>query len=190
MVDFTNDLKACLTALEAGGTILYPTDTIWGLGCDATDETAVDRLYALKRRPRTKSLIVFLPDARDILRYVAAPPPDIIDIVESFDRPTTVVFDGALGLAENAISDDGSVGIRIPQDSFCKSLLKRFGKPIISTSANFSGAPTAASFSEIDPELRDAADYAVQYRRGEETPRQASRIVRVDDEGRLEILRP
>ncbi len=189
MVDFANDIKACVAELNAGGSILYPTDTIWGLGCDATDEDAVDRLFQLKRRPKNKSLIVFLPDARDILRYVAAPPPDIIAIVDAFERPTTVIFDGALGLAENAISEDGSVGIRIPQDPFCKALLKRFGKPLISTSANFSGGPTAAFFKEIDPGLRAAAGYVVKYRQDDVQPRQASRIVRVDDEGNQTVIR-
>ncbi len=190
MVDFANDIKACVAALEAGDSILYPTDTIWGLGCDATDAGAVDKLYELKRRPRNKSLIVFLPEARDILRYVAAPPPDVIAIVEAFERPTTVIFDGALGLAGNAISEDGSVGIRIPRDPFCKALLKRFGKPIISTSANFSGAPAAATFSEIDPLLRERAGYVAEYRREDISPRQASRIVRIDDAGGLQVLRP
>jgi L-threonylcarbamoyladenylate synthase len=189
MVDFANDIKACVAALEAGGSILYPTDTIWGLGCDATDEAAVARLYELKRRPLHKSLIVFLPEARDILRFVAAPPPDIIAIVEAFGRPTTVIFDGALGLAENAISEDGSVGIRVPQDPFCKALLKRFGKPIISTSANFSGESTASAFHEVNPQLVTAVDYVVKYRQGDNVPKQPSRIVRVSDEGEMQILR-
>lgn len=190
MVDFANDIKASVATLTDGGTILYPTDTVWGLGCDATDARAVDRLYELKRRPRHKSLIIFLAEARDILRYVAAPPPDIIAIVEAFDRPTTVIFDHALGLAENALSEDGSVGIRIPQDPFCKALLKRFGKPIISTSANFSGAPTAAAFHEIDPALRQVVDYVVRYRQDDAVSKQPSRIVRIDDEGHQEVIRP
>lgn len=190
MVDFSNDIKACVAELEAGSTILYPTDTIWGLGCDATNEEAVRNLYELKRRPRNKSLIVFLAEAKDVLRYVAAPPPDIIAIIEAFERPTTVIFDGALGLADNAISDDGSVGIRVPQDPFCKALLKRFGRPIISTSANFSGEATAAAFSEINPQLISETGYVVKHRQAELTQRQASRIVRIDDEGVPEVLRP
>lgn len=134
-------------------------------------------------------MIVLVGDAKDVLQYVAAPAPDIIHIIEHFDRPTTVVFDGAIGLAENAINEDGSVAIRVPQDDFCKALLKRFGKPIISTSANISGAPPAPFFSAIDPAIKEGAGYVVAYRRDDEEPKQPSRIVRVDDEGNLTVLR-
>ena len=190
MVDYTDDIKGCVQALRDGGVILYPTDTIWGLGCDARDEAAVESIYALKRRPKEKSFIILLAEARDVLQYVAAPPPDIIDLISSFKKPTTVLFSGALHLADNVVGDDGSVAIRVPQDPFCKALLKRFGGPLVSTSANISGAPTAAHFGEIDPEITDGADYVVRYRQDDRSRRAPSSIVRINDEGAITVLRP
>lgn len=189
MVDFSADIRACVKALAAGETILYPTDTVWGIGCDATDEAAVDKVFALKQRPREKSMIVLLPEARDVLHFIAAPPPDIIAIIENFERPTTLVFDGALGLASNAINEDGSIALRVPQDAFCKALLKRFGKPIVSTSANLSGGASAAFFAEIDPVIRAGAGYVVSYRQQDLTPAKPSRILRVNEEGNFIVLR-
>ena len=189
MVDFSADIRTCVTALAAGDTILYPTDTVWGIGCDATSERAVEKVFALKQRPKEKSMIVLLPEARDVLQFVAAPPPDIISIIEGFERPTTVVFDGALGLAANAINEDGSIALRVPQDAFCKALLKRFGKPIISTSANLSGASAAAFFAQIDPAIKAGAGYVVSYRQDDMTPARPSRILRVDEGGNFIVLR-
>jgi len=189
MVDFSADIKACVAILQAGGSILYPTDTIWGIGCDATNAGAVDRVFGIKNRPREKSMIILLPDARDIFQYVAAPPPDIISMLESFDRPTTVIFDSPLHLAENALAADGSVAIRIPDDSFCKALLKRFGKPIISTSANRSGDPSAAIFPEIHQEIIQACDYVVQYRQEDRSTRAASRILALTPSGEFRVIR-
>jgi L-threonylcarbamoyladenylate synthase len=190
MVDYGADIKAAVAALQAGGTLLYPTDTIWGLGCDATNEAAVDKVFSLKRRPKEKSLIVLLAEARDVLQYVAAPPPDIIDIIESFNSPTTVIFPGAIHLAGNAIADDGSIAIRVPRDPFCKAVLKRFGRPIISTSANLSGGPTARHFREIDPAIIAGADYVVRYRQDDLTIRKPSSIVRIRDDGAIAVVRP
>lgn len=189
MVDFSADIKACVQALEAGETILYPTDTIWGIGCDATNEAAVDKVFALKQRPKEKSMIVLLPDAKDVLRYVAAPPPDIISMIEAFERPTTVIFGGAIGLADNTIAEDGSVAIRVPKDAFCKALLKRFGKPIVSTSANISGQAVAPFFAEIDGKIKEGAGYVVGYRQDDRDARAPSRIVRLDDYGEMEVIR-
>jgi L-threonylcarbamoyladenylate synthase len=189
MVDYSSDIKACVAALAAGETILYPTDTIWGIGCDATNESAVEEVFKLKKRPKEKSLIVLISDARDILKYVAAPPPHIIDIVTSFDRPTTVVFDGAINLAESAINDDGSVALRVPQDEFCRALIKRFGKPIISTSANISGQASAPFFAAIHPTIKGGVGYCVKFRQDDETLRQPSRIVRIDSSGVMSLLR-
>ncbi len=189
MVDFSEDVKACTAALLAGNTIAYPTDTVWGIGCDATNEAAVKRVFALKRRPREKSLIVLLPAARDVLQYIAAPPPDIIAIIEAFDRPTTVILDGALGLADNVIAEDGSVALRIPQDPFCNALLKRFGKPIVSTSANISGGEPALIFAGIDGLIIKEAGYVAWHRRDDTEQRRPSRIVRMNAEGAMTILR-
>ncbi|MBS1688935.1 MAG: threonylcarbamoyl-AMP synthase, partial [Bacteroidetes bacterium] len=169
MVDFENDIKHCVETLERGGTILYPTDTVWGLGCNALDEAAVDKIFSLKHRPKEKSLIILLAEARDILKYVAAPSPDIIEIVENFERPTTVIYSGALGFPDNAVSEDGSIAIRVTKDPFCKALIKRFRKPIVSTSANISGEPTPIFFNAIDNRIVENVDYIVKYRQDDNT---------------------
>lgn len=189
MVDFEVDIKRCVDVLQRGGVIVYPTDTVWGIGCDATNEAAIEKIFALKERPPQKSMIVLLADARDILQHVAAPPPDIIAIAESFEQPTTVIYENALGLAENAIAEDGSIGIRVTNDAFCKALIKRFRKPIISTSANKSREPTPVIFKEISTGILQGADYVVSYRQDDEQPKASSRIVKMDDEGTLVFLR-
>ena len=189
MVDFSIDIRKCVEVLQAGGIIVYPTDTVWGIGCDATNEAAVEKVYQLKQRPPQKSMIILLADARDILQYVAAPPPDIIAMVESFEQPTTVIYDHVLGLAENAIAGDDSMGIRVTTDPFCKALIKRFRKPIISTSANLSGHPTPAIFTQIEQTILEGADYVVKFRQDDTVVRSSSRIVRMDDEGNMIVLR-
>ncbi len=176
-------------ALEEGGTILYPTDTVWGLGCDATNEAAVEKLFSLKRRPAEKSMIILLADAKDVLQYVAAPPPDIISILESFENPTTVIYDHALELAENVVHTDGSIAIRVTNDPFCKALIKRFRKPVVSTSANISGEPAPAVFRDIDPEVVNGTGYVVRFRQDDETLRQPSAIIRISDEGVITKIR-
>jgi L-threonylcarbamoyladenylate synthase len=190
MTGFEEDIKNCIQVLTAGGSILYPTDTVWGVGCDALDENAVDKVFSLKNRPKEKSLIVLLADARDILKYVAAPHPDIIDIVESFKQPTTVIYEAALGFPENAVHEDGSIAIRITTDPFCVALIKRFRKPIISTSANLSGQPTPDVFSKVDEYIKTGVDYVVRHRQDDTVSRQPSRLVRIQGDGSLQILRP
>jgi len=190
MPDFEIDISNCVNTIHNGGIILYPTDTVWGLGCDATDAAAVDKIFALKQRPREKSLVVLLAEAKDILQYVAAPHPDIIDIVENFETPTTVIYDGALGFAENAVHESGSIAIRITTDPFCKALIKRLKKPLVSTSANISGQSAPAVFSQVDTAIVQGVDYCVQHRRNDDTTRPPSRIVRINDNGEIEIIRP
>jgi len=189
MVDFENDIKNCITTMLQGGTILYPTDTIWGLGCDALNEKAVNKIFDIKQRPKEKSLIVLLADARDIIQYVAAPPPDIISIVEAFDRPTTVIYDNALGFPSNVVNKDGSIAIRVTTDPFCKALIKRLKRPLISTSANISGHPSAPIYSIIDKEITTAVDYVVQYRQNDDIIASPSRLVKMDDDGEMKVLR-
>lgn len=190
MVDFEEDIRNCIKTLDAGETIVYPTDTVWGIGCNAMDENAVDRVFALKQRPKQKSLIVLLADARDIIKYVAAPHPDIIDIVEHFSQPTTVVYQAALGFPENAVHEDGSIAIRVTGDPFCKALIKRYRKPIVSTSANLSGMPTPDVFSKVDEAIKQRAGYVVRYRQDDMVANVPSRLVKINDDGSLEILRP
>lgn len=189
MAVFEEDVRLAATTMLSGGTILYPTDTIWGLGCDALNETAVDKIFALKERPKEKSLIILVADAKDILQYVAAPHPDIIDIAQSFTVPTTVIYENGLGFPDNVVHEDGSIGIRVTTDPFCKSLIKRLGRPIISTSANISGAPSAPHYAMVDQRIVNGVDYAVKYRQDDTTPVQPSRIVKINDDGSLEIIR-
>ncbi|MBE2288657.1 MAG: threonylcarbamoyl-AMP synthase [Chitinophagaceae bacterium] len=189
MVDFENDIKNCVSVVQNGGTVLYPTDTVWGLGCDALNEAAVDKIFELKQRPKEKSLIVLLAEAKDILQYVAAPHPDIIAIVEEFDRPTTIIYENALGFPPNVVNADGSIAIRVTNDPFCKALIKRLKVPLVSTSANISGKPTAPTYNLINDSVKAGVDYVVHYRRDDEAPRQPSRLVKIDDMGEMEILR-
>lgn len=189
MVDFEQDIKNCVKTLNEGGTILYPTDTVWGLGCDALNEVAVDKIFAIKHRPKQKSMIVLLADARDLLQYVAAPHPDIIAIVEAFERPTTVIYNNALGFPDNVVNEDGSIAIRVTTDPFCKALIKRFRKPIVSTSANISGMPTAPIYGSIAEEVVSEVDYLVRYRQEDETIHPPSRLIRLGDDGEMEVIR-
>lgn len=188
--EFENDIVHCLDTLRRGGVILYPTDTIWGIGCDATNAAAVKKVYEIKRRPESKSLIVLLADARDLNRYVSQLQPEIFDYLQTVTKPTTVVYDGAVGLAENLVAEDGSVGIRVVKEDFCRHLIKRFRKPLVSTSANISGSPAPGNFSSVSDEIQQAVDYIVQYRQSDNQPAMASTVVRFDRSGRLQVLRP
>jgi L-threonylcarbamoyladenylate synthase len=183
------DIQHCLAVLRSGGLILYPTDTIWGIGCDATRPEAVSKVYALKQRAETKSLIVLMTDPRDILKYTSQPDPHIFDFLKTVTKPTTVIYEGAIGLAPNLIGADGTIGIRLVKDDFCRHLIKRFRKPIVSTSANISGEPAPAFYREIDPRIRTGVDYIVNYRRDDETPKQPSSIVKWNRDGPPTIVR-
>ncbi len=188
MEDFIDDIEPCLEVLRNGGLILYPTDTIWGIGCDATNPDAVAKVYALKNRPDSKALIVLVADERDILQYVAAPDPEMFEFLEKQERPTTVIYNGAIGFADNLLADDGSIAIRICKEPFCRHLLKRFRKPIVSTSANISGGPPAATFNEIANEIKTGVDYIVKYRQDDKRPAKASMLVKWEKTGPV-ILR-
>lgn len=190
MVDFENDIKNCVDALQKGEVILYPTETVWGLGCDALNEAAVEKVFAVKHRPKEKSMIVLLADARDVLQYVAAPPPDIISIIESFTKPTTVIYEHSLGFPSNVVSNDGSIAIRVTTDPFCKALIKRYRKPIVSTSANISGQPVPGTFGHIDRQIIDNVYYTVKHRQNDNNTNPPSRIIRIDDDGNITVLRP
>src|SRR5690606_3112388 len=156
--------------LRQGGVVLYPTDTVWGLGCDATNPLAVEKIYTIKERPANKSMIVLMADEKEVMQYVSQIDLQLFEYLEKTLRPTTVIYEGAIGLADNLVAADGSVGIRIVKDPFCRHLVKRLRKPLVSTSANISGIPTPAIFHEISPEVRRQADYVVNYRRKETTP--------------------
>ncbi len=184
----TKEIKEALKVLKSGGTLIYPTDTIWGLGCDATDQTAVKKIYKIKNRSESKSLII-LVDGMDMLKkYVSAIPKVIEEFLKTSTNPTSVIYSHPKGLAQNVVASDDTVAIRIVQNDFCKALIKEFGKPIVSTSANFSQAPSPVSFNEIDPLLLKQADYIVNLPAAE-TKNSASQIIKVNDLGEIEFLR-
>lgn len=187
---FIADIEACLRVLENGGLILYPTDTIWGIGCDATNEDAVAKIFALKNRPDSKALIVLIADERSLLQYVASPHIEVFDYIQGVSKPTTIVYENAIGLAGNLLAEDGSVGIRICADEFCKHLIKRFKKPIVSTSANVSGFPPPKVFTDIDIAVKGGVDYVVHYRQDDVTPVDSSAVVKCNKDGSFTILRP
>lgn len=188
-MNFENDILECLSVLRNGGLIVYPTDTVWGIGCDATDEKAVEKIYKVKKRPDHKAMIVLVADERNVLQHVAAPDFQVFDYLKETKKPTTVIYEGALGLAENLIAGDGSIAIRICRDEFCKQLLKRFRKPLVSTSANISGQPAAHSFEEITGEIKMAAGYVVKHRQDDKTIVEPSSVIKWKN-GKVEILRP
>jgi len=187
-MDFSNDIENCLTVLQQGGVILYPTDTVWGLGCDATNPLAVEKVFSIKKRAAENSLIILLAEERDILKYVSQVDLQVFDYLETVQKPTTVIYEGAIGIADNAINKDGTVAIRLVKEDFCRHLLKRFRKPIVSTSANISGEPTAGKFPEITESIKRSVDYIVQYRQEDKSEANPSAIVRWKA-GKVEVLR-
>src|SRR5258706_1019309 len=183
MVDFQHDIEQCLHILKNGGIILYPTDTIWGIGCDATNTKAVEKIYQLKKRADEKAMIVLVVDEREVLEYVASPDLHVFDYLQQTSKPTTVIYDGAIGFADNLINKYGTIAIRICKDEFCKHLIKRFRKPIVSTSANISGEPAPKQFSEITGEIKKNVGYVVQYRQHDNTIAEPSSIIKWNKDG-------
>lgn len=189
-VDFSNDIEQCLSVLKNGGTIVYPTDTIWGIGCDATNAEAVEKVMQVKHRPQNKSFVVLVTDENDILKYTATPDLEVFNYLNQTTKPTTVIYDNAIGLANNAIAEDGSIAIRIVKDEFCRQLIKRFRKPILSTSANISGEPSPAFYAEINSEILESVDFVVEHRRNDNTPAQPSSIIKWGGREKLTVIRP
>jgi len=189
-MNFETDIEEALAVLHKGGIILYPTDTVWGLGCDAGNANAVAKIYALKKRSDEKSMIVLLADENEIPKYVTQPNPKIFDYIKGIHKPTTFIYEGGTNLAENMIQGDGTIGIRITSDLFCKKLIGRFGKPLVSTSANISGYPAPAIFEDIDYEIKSGVDYIVQHRQDDVTAASPSAIVKLNTDGSLTIIRP
>jgi L-threonylcarbamoyladenylate synthase len=178
MTDFSNDIDNCLKVLNDGGIILYPTDTIWGIGCDATNENAVEKIIALKNRPQNKSFVVLVASEKDVLKHSAAPDLSVFDFLLQTNKPTTVIYENALGIAQNALAEDGSVAMRICKDEFCKHLIKRFRKPLLSTSANKSGETSPQIFTQISGEIKNGVDYVVRYKQDDVNYAQPSAIIR------------
>ena len=189
-----------LRTLRQGGTLLYPTDTVWGIGCDATNPEAVARIFEIKHRADSKSLVLLASDLDMVARYVKQIPSIAIDLVEVNDAPMTIIYPGAIAglpeaagdrwhLAHNCVAEDGSVGIRIPLMDWCKKLVFKLGRPIVSTSANLSGEPTPLRFSEIDPAIKEAVDFVVPPSVDTQSTGKASQILKVGLNGEIEIIR-
>jgi L-threonylcarbamoyladenylate synthase len=189
MQSFEEDIRQCLATLRNGGVIVYPTDTIWGIGCDATNMEAVEKIINLKNRPVQKSFVVLVADERELMQHVASLDLEVFNYLDQTVKPTTVIYDHAIGLADNVLANNGSVAIRICKDEFCKHLIKRFGKPVVSTSANVSGEPSPAVFKDIAPAIVSGADYVVQYHQQENKPAQASSIIHWKN-GKAVMIRP
>lgn len=183
------NLQEALQVLKKGGTILYPTDTIWGIGCDATNEQAVKKVFHIKERVQKKSLIILVDSLETLGKYVVSVPPVTLDLMQSIHDPLTIIYPRAKNLAPNVIAEDQSIAIRIPKDDFCQALLKAFGKPITSTSANLSGMPNPLFFSQISPEIINAVDYVVKDSRTSISHPRASSIIRIHDNGDIQIIR-
>lgn len=183
------DIKAALEVLLKGGVILYPTDTIWGLGCDASNEDAVKRIYDIKNRVDSKSMLVLMENASLLDRYVDEVPDIAFDLIELTDKPLTIIYDGAKNLAKNLVAEDGSIGVRITTEAFSSDLIRRFKRPVVSTSANVSGKPSPACFDEIDQQIIDAVDYVVKYRQDDKQKAVPSSIMKLGKSGEIKIIR-
>lgn len=186
------DIRQTVETLRQGGVILYPTDTVWGIGCDATNADAVSRVYQIKQRDDSKALICLVDSDARLQRYVRDVPEvawQLIDSIAEGDRPTTLILDGAVNLAPNLIADDGSIGIRITNEPFSRELCYRFQKAIVSTSANISGEPAAQNYRDIDPKIIEAVDYVCWSRRQEHQPHQPSSIIKLGRDGQVAIIR-
>lgn len=184
-----DDIKKACDVLKEGGLILYPTDTIWGIGCDATNAEAVKRIYALKQRDDNKSMLLLMDNPAKLHTYLKDVPDIAWDLIELTDKPLTIIYDGAKNLAANLIAEDGSIGIRITSELFSMRLCRQFRKPIVSTSANISGDPSPANFSQIGQAIKDGVDYIVTYRQKEQRRAQPSGIVQLGKEGSIKIIR-
>ncbi len=188
MID--SELKLAVEVLSMGGIILYPTDTIWGIGCDATKGESVQKIYKLKQRNDSKSMLVLVNEVKMLNDYLSEIPSQALELISNALKPTTIIYPGARKLAENLLAEDGSVGIRITSDPFCKALIERTGKPIVSTSANLSGEPSPSLYREINPLICQKVDHVVNWRQDETKSTLPSSIIKLESDGHISILRP
>jgi L-threonylcarbamoyladenylate synthase len=184
-----NDINKALEVLKSGGVVLYPTDTIWGIGCDATNPEAVKRVYEIKQREDCKAMLVLMENPNRLNSYVEEVPEIAWDLIDANDKPMTLIYPGAKNLASNLINSDGTIGIRITSEEFTSKLIQRFKKPIVSTSANISGDPSPANFDEINETLKELVDYVVEYRQDDLEKANASSIIKIGVGGEVQILR-
>ncbi len=184
-----DEIKQCVAVLRKGGTILYPTDTVWGIGCDATNEKAVEKVYRIKKRMEVKSLIVLVDTEERLKQYAGTIPEIAWDLIHHVDTPLTIIYPGARHLAKNVAAEDGSIAIRIVNNEFCRRLIQAFGKPIVSTSANISGQGTPMMFKFISEEIRKQVDYVVSLYQNILREVKPSTIIRIRENGEFEIIR-
>ncbi|PCJ98367.1 MAG: threonylcarbamoyl-AMP synthase [Flavobacteriaceae bacterium] len=188
MTQFQEEINACRSVLKEGGLILYPTDTIWGIGCDATNEEAVKKIYTLKKRIDTKTMICLVANDFMLEKHVTKVPEAAYDIIDLAEKPTTIVYDNPKGIANNLVATDNSVAIRVATDKFCQYLITNLKKPIVSTSANISGKPAPKSFKEIDPAILKGVDYIVNLHQ-EMTMAKPSSIIKIGNGGLVKVIR-
>lgn len=187
--DFEIEIRNSLEILDRGGVILYPTDTVWGLGCNALNEAAIEKVYRIKDRPENKSLIILLHSFDEVSKYVSEVPLFIEDLIANIQKPVTVIYDNAQNLPKSIIAPDGTIAIRVIKDDFCQRLIQELGKPLISSSANISGEPTPLVFSQISQKMKDRVDYVVQLSHGHFHAAKTSTILRVFVDGSYRVVR-
>ena len=190
MTDLAKDISSAVAVLRKGGIIVYPTDTVWGIGCDACNSEAVRRVFEIKRRADSKALITLVADGEDVARYTSSDFSTAMKLIGESRRPTTVIYPGAKGLAPELIADDGSVGTRLTSEAVSAAICRGLGRPLVSTSANISGCPAPALFGEISEEILDAADYVVEARRDDVSAALPSRIMKIEPDGSVTVIRP
>jgi len=183
------DIQHAFEVLKKGGIILYPTDTIWGIGCDATNEGAVSKIYALKHREEAKSMLVLVDHPNRIGHYIKEIPEMALQLMEVNDKPMTIIYPSAVNLAVNLINQDGTIGIRVTSDEFCQKLISRLNRPLVSTSANISGQKSPSFFDEIAQEVKDQVDYIVKWRQDDLHRARPSSVIKIGIHGQIEILR-
>ncbi len=188
-MSFEEDIREALTALRSHGIILYPTDTIWGLGCDATNQEAVEKIFRIKSRDENKSLLILVNSEQMLERYVRDIPEIALELLSVTDGPLTIIYPDGKNLAKGVCSEDGSAGIRVCRDEFCNEMISRFRKPVVSTSANFSGKKSPQFFDEIDRELFKYVDYVVKHRQDDRRKHSASPVIKLNSDGTIQIVR-
>ena len=187
--DMKEDLKNALDVMKKGGVILYPTDTIWGIGCDAINTKAVERIYQIKKREDSKSMLMLVDESWRVSDYINEVPEIAMQLIEVADSPLTIIYSGAKGISPKLISEDGSIGIRVSSDEFCRKLVGGLNRPIVSTSANISGSPSPKNFSEISEEILKSVDYVVKWRQEEKGNSKPSSIIKIGSRGEIVIIR-
>ena len=178
----------CVEVIKKGGIILYPTDTVWGIGCDATNADAIDKIYHLKKREESKALICLVSNFKMLEQYVEEVPEMAYDILKYAKKPTTVIYDKPIRIADNLVGDDDTLGIRVVRDKFCSTLIKKMRRPLVSTSANLSGQPTPQSFDQISPQILKGVDYVVNLQRSKKSPK-PSAIIKLSTDGQVRVIR-